>query len=174
MNAKEAKQLIDEKLAQALALFTNKELNYFTDCRICSNPTNDGGVDDLLVDGAFAISDLPFAEDGEDNGSTMYFPITAYLDDNGSTDREGLANELDKMLEEIRSVAEKLNAAAPEETKKAFCLIFAEKKAKEDAEYQKELDKLNASVKRNVRVALMGAGLLLFIAVVLFLVEAII
>lgn len=172
MNANEAKLLIEGRLAQAGELFTNNALNYFTDCRICSNQT-DSGIEDLLVDGTFAISDLPFAEDGEDNGSTLYFPVTAYLDEEGKADEDKLVAELDRMTEDLKAVAERINAASEEETKKVFCLIFAEAKAKEDSEYRKELDKLNASVKRNLRVALIGAGLLAFISAVLLIIEAI-
>ena len=88
-------------------------------------------------------------------------------------DGEKLTAELDRMTDDLKAVAERINAASEEESKKVFCLIFAEAKAKEDSEYQKELDKLNASVKRNVRVALIGAGLLAFISAVLLIIEAI-
>ena len=170
MNSKEAKRLIEAKLDELCSLFKNKGLIYSRDCVICTNTTEQGEEDELLVNGYLAVSEQPLSDDDDGEG-VLLFTVDADLDENGECDGTVLNAELSALTEKAKAAADKINAVSEEEAKRALCLILAEEKAKEAEEYKLELERLNKATKRSLNIALIGAGLLVVVAALCLLIE---
>lgn len=170
MTSQQAKALIDTALEEFTSYFKKDTLVYSRNSVICTNTTADGASDELFVDAYFAISDQPLKDD-EGYDSALFFPIECDIDENGECNESALKEAISKLTEQIKAIAERINASTDEEAKKTFCLILAEEKAKEDAKHQAELERLNRDIKRNVMIGIIGAVALGIVALVCILVD---
>ena len=170
MTSKEAKALIDAALEEFTSLFNKNGLIYSRNAVICTNTTDDGVEDELFVDAYFAVSDQPLKDD-EGYDSALFFPIECDIDENGECNESALKETISKLTEQIKAIAERINASTDEEVKKTFCLILAEEKAKEDAIHKAELERLNRDLKRNVMIGVIGAIALGIVALVFIIID---
>ena len=170
MTSKEAKTLIDAALEEFTSFFKKDGLVYSRNSVICTNTTEDGAADELLVDAYFAVSEQPLKDD-EGYDSALFFPIECDIDENGECNESALKEAVSKLTEQIKAIAERINASNDEEVKKTFCLILAEEKAREDAMHKAELERLNRDLKKNVMIGIIGAVALGIVALICILVD---
>lgn len=164
MTINEAKIRLDEEMKYADSLLSDIDgIKYYA--RVDETTRDDDGeVRTVFLFGAIMLA-TPEMED-EDR---VYLSLDAEIDINDNIDTATFEADAAKLRARLEKIRERLLSA--EDKAAEIAAIGKDIDREIDEEYRAEIERLNASTKHNLKVAMMGAALLLVVAAVCILVK---
>lgn len=158
MNVNEAKLLIEKTLGDAADKLGEVGVDTLAEVEVIENQINDCEVEPLMVFGSLALSAEGLSED-----DIFYLSIEAKVRD-GEVDAEALDEAVAALPERVELIKARLSGK--ENMAEAIREMSAEADAELEARYIEELERENARVKRDLKIAIVAAVVMLIVAVV--------
>lgn len=117
---------------------------------------------------AYMFGVVMIGTEGMADGDRIYLSLEGEIDINDVVNEEKLASDAAAFRERIEGIAARL--AAADDKGAEILAIGGEMDRELDERYQAELDRLNATTKSNLRVALTAAGVLVAVAAICILI----
>ncbi len=117
---------------------------------------------------AYMFGVVMIGTEGMADGDKIYLSLEGEIDINDVVNEEKLAADATAFRERIEGICARL--AAAEDKGAEILAIGGEMDRELDERYQAELDRLNATTKSNLRVALTAAGVLVAVAAICILI----
>ena len=127
--------------------------------------TDDNGEESV----AFLFGAVMLCAEGAQDKDKMYLSVNTEIDIDGNVDEDKLDVEASALRARLAPMRERLIAA--EDKAAEIEAIGKEIDAELDERYRAEVERLNASTKNNLKVAIMGCAVMAIIALVCILIE---
>lgn len=163
MNVNEAKLLIEKALGVAADELGKIGVDTLAEVEIIDNRINDDEVEPLMVFGSLALSAV-----GLDEDDIFYLSIEAKVID-GEVDAEALNEAVAALPERVELIKNRL--AGSEDMAAAIREMSAEADAELESKYIEELERENARVKRDLKIAIVAAVVMFVVAVAMAVVS---
>ncbi len=159
MNANEAKKLIEEALGGAADELAAIGVSTLADVEIIENQINDDEAQPIMVFGSLELSAEGLAED-----DYFYLSLEAKVID-GEVDGNALTEAVEALPERVRLIKERLEGS--ENMAEAIRQMSHDADAELEAKYIEQLERENARVKRDLKIAIVAAVVMFVVAVVM-------
>lgn len=157
MNANEAKLQIEEALGRAADELSAIGVSTLAEVEIIENQINDDEVEPIMVFGSLELS-----AEGLDEDDIFYLSLEAKVT-GGEVDSEALAEAISALPERIMLIKTRLEGS--EDMTAAIREMSHEADAELEAKYIEELERENARVKRDLKIAIAAAVIMFIVAV---------
>lgn len=160
----EAKEKITALLNEAKAKLDTLGISVATESEIIENKITDEESEPLLIMGALALTAEGFSED-----DTYYISIDARVE-GGEVDEAAIDEAAPKFHERVDAAYARLSAAED----MSATLLEMGREVDEELEriYQAEIEREQRLMKRDLKIALMGAGVILLATVIALIIKA--